>query len=232
MKLRSLVNNTTAALGFTALFGLAAAPAQALELGCYTPAQIPALKEQMKKEVQVPVLKFYQNGAGRGANTPKWLESIITMNPETRTGHRLDKNDDGGLCITSNMTDIQLFDHASREPDSSAYMQTPGANAKAGGINRILFSLAAREKLLPMLKANEHVPDLKLNAVAYVLGNKSNGEGGILMASYNGTLMDKYTKAIPYKSEDVPHGAIFTEVGKEIIAHQSASPQDMIARAP
>jgi hypothetical protein len=230
MGLRPFINKTAASLGFTALFGMAAIPsAQALEIRCHEPKEIPALKEAMRKEVQAPVLKFYQEGSERGAKAPKWLESIITMNPETRIGHRLDKKEDGAICVSSNMTDIQLFDYGRTEPDPSAYIRTPDADA-AGGINRTLYFFAKRDNLLPILKANEVIPGLRVDAVAYVLG-KGDGSGGVLMSSHSGTLMKNFSKAIPSESEGVPHGVIFTDVGK-IIAKKADSSQEVLARAP
>lgn len=224
MGFKSVLN--AAAYGVSAsvlAFGMAA-NANALGINCYdTPAKVASMKEQMVAEGLAPVIKFYQDRSDIDSTKPKWEETIIAMNPRTGNGHRITKGSDGVFCVISNMSAMQLFDNAKAEPDLAAYIPTKEASAKETGINRFVIASAMTDKQLPMLKAVEQFPVLKQEGVTYILATGTSGKGTILRSTLQGTFIESSLKIIPdTTSAGVKHGAIFTEVGKDILSQRVA----------
>ena len=224
MRLKSVVNAAAYGISTAALtFGLAA-NANALEIGCYdTPEKISAMKTQMVAENQAPIIKFFQNGSLDDAS-PKWEETIVTMNPKNATGHRITKAANGTFCVLSQMSSMQTFDNKTEQPEIGAYLTYPAANAQGTGINRVVHAAAMVDKELPMLRAVENIPQLKRQGITYILANGTTGKGSIVMASLQGDFIKGSTKTIPEAlPPNVKHGAIYTDVGKDILSQRVAS---------
>lgn len=216
---------TRAALGISAValaFG-AATNAHALEIGCTPAANLPEFRKKMTDEGQVPVAQFYSDVSGPGSKTAKLAETIISMHPKTRIGHRMHRADDGGMCVTTNMKDIQILDASKEMPDINDYLQIAGANNEKTGVNRIIFGLAKNEKQLPLLRAQEHFSSLGVNVHTYVVANKTTGEGNIVAASTQGSHLPQYSKGIPGTgTAGVKYGARLTASGEAILAQSIA----------
>jgi hypothetical protein len=223
---KDFMRTTVAAIApFALAFGLAANSndAQALDYGCRTKAEIPALKAQMTAEGQVPVVRFYQDASVDGIDKEsKWREALFTMNVDSREGYRLQRSQDGGICVSSKFSDVRLY--RNDRLDLSSFMKVPGANAVGSGVNRILHSASVDDGQNPMFRASEYSPYHQSTRMTYVLGNAGTGEGSVVSAELSGSWIKNFTKAIPSpKTANVDHGAVFTPTGEEIVSRAKST---------
>lgn len=220
---KDFMRTTAAALApFILASGLAlnSGDAQALEYGCRTKDEIPTLKTQMTAEGQVPVIRFYQ--AGRPdpiSGKDNWREVLFTMNVQTHDGYRLQRVDNGGICVSSKLEGIRLYNNNTLSPQ--ALLHAPGADKLGSGVNLVVYGRHKEYGQNPMFRAREIDPDLHLDKVTYVVANPKTGEGALLSASHQGELLDKYSKAVPSPSTaGVDHGAEYTQTGKLLVDNQ------------
>lgn len=215
---RAVTAVPAAALAFSA--ATLSTQANALEIGCATtPEQITALKTKMlpDNENQIPVMKFFSTGKALGDTKDRIWQDTITMNPQTRTGHRLSKDEAGNLCVISKITEMQVFDNSRAEPALSSYVTAPGANAEKTGINRFIHAAAKSTKELPMVRGIENTPGLKRTVLTYIVANPKTGAGTEFSADLQGSLISAYTRAIPAADPPkIAHGAVYTDAGKEM----------------